>query len=105
MEILTSTDTDQNGKINYNEFITACLEGSYYNDENYLKRVFDYFDVNKDGAIDYDEFKQILFSADPQSTIDDEEIDEIIRSADLNKDGKIDYHEFINSMKTKEHYQ
>jgi len=105
MEILTSTDTDQNGKINYNEFITACLEGSYYNDENYLKRVFDYFDVNKDGSIDYDEFKQILFSADPQSTIDDEEIDEIIQSADLNKDGKIDYHEFINSMRTKENYQ
>lgn len=51
---MSTADTDKNGKINYNEFITACLEGSYYNDERYLKRVFDYFDVNKDGVICYD---------------------------------------------------
>lgn len=43
-------------------------------------------------------------SADPQRSIDDQEIDEIIRDADLNKDGKVDYAEFINSMKTKEEF-
>lgn len=51
---MATADTDKNGRINYNEFITACLEGSYYNDEKYLKRVFDYFDLNKDGVICYD---------------------------------------------------
>ncbi len=88
---MSSTDTDQNGKINYNEFIAACLEGSHYNDEKYLQRVFEYFDVNKDGVISYHEFKEILESANLQRDMDDEKIDEIIKDADANQDGAIDY--------------
>lgn len=44
-------DVDNNGRLAYNEFISACLSKSAANNRDYLKFAFDYFDINHDGKI------------------------------------------------------
>ena len=44
-------DVDFNGKLVYNEFISACLSKSAANNKEYLKSAFEYFDMNKDGKL------------------------------------------------------
>ncbi len=97
---MNSIDTDHNGKINYNEFIASCLEGSYLNNEKYLKHIFNYFDINKDGSISREEFKSIIMQCGIE-TYQDKNIEQLIDDVDINKDGMIDYEEFLKSMKKK----
>lgn len=44
-------DVDHNGKLAYNEFISACLSKSTANNRDYLSYAFKYFDLNHDGTI------------------------------------------------------
>lgn len=42
--------------MNRNEFIKACKDFQVDVNDNEMQRVFDYFDRNRDGDINYDEF-------------------------------------------------
>lgn len=44
-------DVDFNGKLAYNEFISACLSKSSANNREYLRNAFQYFDLNHDNKI------------------------------------------------------
>lgn len=44
-------DVDHNGRLAYNEFISACLSKSASNSRDYLRFAFDYFDLNHDGKV------------------------------------------------------
>lgn len=44
-------DVDHNGRLAYNEFISACLSKSAASSKDYLRFAFDYFDLNHDGKI------------------------------------------------------
>lgn len=59
-KLLQSIDTDHNGKINYNEFIAICIDEAIINNDNYLRFVFNAFDLNHDGKIQKEEFQLIL---------------------------------------------
>lgn len=50
-EIIRHMDVDCNGKLVYNEFISACLSKSAANNREYLLFAFEYFDMNHDGKI------------------------------------------------------
>ena len=50
-KMLFAIDTDQNGKINYNEFLAICVDEAVITNENYLQFVFKSFDLNGDGKI------------------------------------------------------
>ena len=51
---------DNDGKVNYNEFMTSCLDESLLSSESYLQYVFNSFDINRDGKIQREEFNLIL---------------------------------------------
>lgn len=51
---------DNNGKVNYNEFMTSCLDESLLSSEDYLQYVFNSFDISRDGKIQREEFNLIL---------------------------------------------
>ena len=53
-------DVDHNGKLAYNEFISACLSKSTANNRDYLTYAFKYFDLNHDGTINREELSIIL---------------------------------------------
>lgn len=55
-------DVDHNGKLAYNEFISACLSKSAANNREYLLSAFKYFDLNHDGKVSKEELGIILRS-------------------------------------------
>ena len=67
------------------------------NNEKYLKHIFNYFDINKNGLICCEEFKSIITQCNIEQ-YRDKTVEQIIADVDTNKDGKIDYGEFLKSM-------
>lgn len=107
MEITYKLDTNNNGFVDYTEFIAGCMKSKVYLKEENLKTAFAYFDKvrkiclmllqDNSGFITRDELKAILSSDDFK--IPDSEIDRLIKEVDFNKDNQIDYSEFIEMMK------
>lgn len=69
--ILEKLDLNDNGLIEYSEFLIANLDPTKIIKEERLREVFNMFDVDRSGAITVDEIKKILGgagSAPPSST-------------------------------------
>ena len=90
-------DSNQNGLIDYTEFIAACLQSYNYLKENHLRSAFSYFDKDNSGTISKEELRQCLTSED--FTLSEQQIAELLNGVDENNDGQIDYQEFIAMMK------
>ena len=82
-------DSNQNGLIDYTEFIAACLQSYNYLKENHLRTAFAYYDKDGGGTISRDELRHCLQGDD--FTLEEEQIDKLINGVDANNDGEIDY--------------
>ena len=80
-------------KIEYNEFLTACMEQKVYLREENLLSSFMMLDYDGSGKISKKEIKKAL-----NGDIDNETLEKIIQEFDLNGDGEIDYKEFVAGM-------
>jgi len=92
-------DSNNNGVIDYTEFIAACMYSQDYSEERQIRQAFMYFDKDNSGTISSDELRQCLQSED--QTLSDEEVNALISEVDSNKDGLIDYKEFLDMMRAK----
>ena len=92
--IIQKIDTDKSSKIEYNEFLAACLEQKVYLREENLLSAFMMLDFDGSGKISKSEIKKAL-----NGDIDNETLDKIIKDFDLDGDGEIDYKEFVEGMK------
>jgi calcium-dependent protein kinase len=72
--IIKQIDTDKSAKIEYNEFLTACLEQKVYLREENLLSAFMMLDLDGSGKISKAEIKQAL-----NKDIDNETLDRIIK--------------------------
>jgi len=97
-DLIYMLDTNNNGYIDYTEFLAGCMKSKIYLREDYLKMTFEYFDKDKSGFITRDELRKVLRSEEGLN-IPDREIEKLIKEVDFNHDDKIDYNEFINMMK------
>lgn len=95
--VMEQVDLDQNGKIDYLEFLKACMNYKKNLSKENLLRVFGIFDQDDNGEITLDEIKSILGR---QQQISDSELEDIIREVDKNNDGKINLREFIRYILT-----
>ena len=96
--VLKQIDTDDNGYIEYEEFITATINKNVLLSEDNLKIAFDFFDKNKSGTLDQKEIKNLLMML-CKKDICQLEINKMINEIDTNKDGVISLDEFKNLMK------
>ncbi|KAL1545619.1 Calcium-dependent protein kinase 25 [Salvia divinorum] len=92
--LLRSADIDNNGAIDYGEFIAATLHMNKIDKDDHLIRAFSYFDKDGSGYITQDELQR----ACEDFGIQDFQVDEIIQEADQDNDGRIDYNEFVAMM-------
>ena len=92
-KIINSIDTDKSSKIEYNEFLAACMDQKIYLREEYLLSAFMMLDLDGSGKISKSEIKQAL-----NGDVDNETLEKIIQEYDLNGDGEIDYKEFVAGM-------
>ncbi len=98
-EIFSTIDGDNNGYIEYEEFVRGCIDKDNFITEDIIKFSFIFFDKDQNGEITCEEIKEILiknFNKDVQSY--EESIKNIIKEVDENKDGKISFEEFKKMM-------
>ena len=97
LDAMQIIDANQNGLIDYTEFIAACLQSYNYLQESHLRSAFAYFDQDNSGQISAEELRLCLQSDD--FTLTEEQIQQLLEGVDTDGDGQIDYVEFINMMK------
>lgn len=95
--IMMSVDTDNNGAINFNEFIAATLDVSIYKDYHKLEKAFKFFDKDHDGQIDELELKNSLAGKEFKH-IDTKIFSKALEESDNDKNGKVDFKEFLRTM-------
>lgn len=44
-DLMNKLDTNQNGYIDYTEFLAGCMKSKIYLKDEYLRRAFDFFDL------------------------------------------------------------
>ena len=93
MDIIKNIDTNNSHKIEYNEFLAACLEQKHYLREENLLSAFMMLDYDGSGKISKSEIKRAL-----NGDVSKETLDKIIQEFDLDGDGEIDYKEFVAGM-------
>jgi len=93
-DLFSQIDVDQNGKIDYTEFIAATVQESNYNKKEKIFETFSMFDKDNSGFITKDEILNALKAQKSQ----EKEIEKYIQDVDKNGDGKIDYKEFVELM-------
>lgn len=98
--IMMSVDTDNNGAINFNEFIAATLDASIYKDYANLEKAFKFFDKDHDGEIDEKELKASLAGKEFKH-IDTKIFSNVLEENDKDMNGKVDFKEFLRCMSMK----
>ncbi len=83
-EVLQHADLNENGVIDYNEFLVANLKRQQVSSEKNLKEAFIFFDQKKKGYIDIDDLRRIFGGICEENTIMD-----IVDDVDMNHDGQV----------------
>ena len=93
-KVFDSIDTNENGSIDYTEFLAFMLDESFYMNEDKLNEAFKVFDPDENGLITVENIKKLLNLEEN----DNEILNEFIKENDKDGNGKIDYREFIKMM-------
>ena len=95
-ELMKTIDSDNNGYIEFEEFVRASIDKEKLLTEKNLKIAFDIFDKDKSGGISASELKMLL----GESNVHTKDIvwKNMIKEIDLNGDGQISFEEFKTLM-------
>ena len=97
-DMLNELDVDQNGTIDFNEFISVMSKQSKpSNEDEELREAFKVFDKDGSGNISATELKQVMNTLGEK--LSDDDIASMIKGADIDGDGQISYTEFLKMMK------
>ena len=92
---VSSLDPNNQGVIEYEDFIDLFLDKSNILEENNLKAAFEMFDIDKSGAISIEEIKKIFRL---NNKFDDKMTEDIINQLDIKSQHEITFEEFKNLM-------
>ena len=98
-EIYKNIDMDNNGYIEYEEFVRAAVSKERFLNENVLRFAFRYFDKDGSGEITFDEIEKIFKDSVSDKSNVHEALKKIIAEVDTNGDGIISFKEFSDIMK------
>ncbi|CAI9099986.1 OLC1v1036891C1 [Oldenlandia corymbosa var. corymbosa] len=98
--LMEAGDVDNDGYLDYGEFVAISVHlKKMGNDDDHLKKAFDFFDRNQTGFIEIEELRDALADTDDVDANIEEVIKAIIHDVDTDKDGRISYEEFATMMK------
>lgn len=97
LALIKQLDTDNDGRIDYGEFVTAAINRKNLLTTINLELALKMLDLDGNGFVSVDELKQVFAGAN-QLPGADEMWDEIMREVDTNRDGLISHDEFLSEM-------
>jgi len=100
--LMGAMDANNNGCLDYTEFLAVCMQSYSYLKEANLKAAFRYFDRDGNGKITTEEIQSILGGDDINIALTEGEIHNMIKECDVDGDGAIDYAEFMRMMQKKD---
>ena len=98
-EIYQKIDMDNDGYIQYEEFVRAAVSKEKFMGENVLKFAFRFFDKDNSGKVTFDEIAAVFSKSVTDKEHVEQALNQIIYEVDLNRDGKISFQEFSRVMK------
>ena len=98
-KIFQNLDMDDNGTIEYEEFIRAAVTKEKFMGENVLRFAFRFFDKDNSGKIEFEEIEKIFKNSVTDQNNIESALSKIIYEVDSNRDGKISFREFCILMK------
>ena len=98
-EIYKNLDMDNNGFIEYEEFVRAAVSKEKFMNDNVLRFAFRYFDKDGSGEITFDEIEEVFKKSVTSKAHIHDGLKKIIEEVDVNGDGIISYDEFEIVMK------
>ena len=90
---------DNNGYIEYEEFVRAAVSKERFLNENILRFAFRYFDKDDSGEITFDEIEEVFKQSIADKNKVHESLKKIVSEVDINGDGVISFDEFSTVMK------
>ena len=98
--IFKGIDTDDNGFIESEEFIRACIDPNIFMSNNYLQFAFNYFDYDKNGSISIHEIENKFYqNLKNKNETNRKLLQGMFNQIDVNKDGSISFQEFASMIK------
>lgn len=97
-EIIDECDTNRDGVIDFQEFMTACIDRRVLENKKDLLVAFKILDANHDNKISIEDFDD-LFNSYGGAKMDNDLWQSLLAEADVNGDGVVSFNEFQNSMK------
>ena len=98
-EIFQNIDMDNNGFIEYEEFVRAAVSKEQFMDTRIIQFAFRYFDKDGTGQITYKMIEEVFKESVSDKNKVHEALKQIIGEVDTNGDGIISFDEFSNIMK------
>ena len=97
--IYKNIDMDNNGYIEYEEFVRAAVNKEHFIDPRVIHFAFSYFDKDGSGEITFDEIEAVFKESITDKSNVHESLKKIIDEVDTNGDGIISFNEFAAIMK------
>jgi calcium-dependent protein kinase len=97
--IFKNIDNDNNGMIENEEFIRACIDPNLFTSYNHIKVAFDYFDKNKNGTISLEDLESKFFQHSKPNPDDKVKLQNMFNQIDSNGDGLISFEDFSYMIK------
>ena len=94
-KVLKEVDLDNNGQINYSEFVACAIDHKVLLKKESIYEAFKAFDSNKTGNLT---LKNITDIIRPSNKEDIQYLKDLFDKFDVDKNGYIDYNEFLNSF-------
>ncbi|KAJ7972227.1 Calcium-dependent protein kinase [Quillaja saponaria] len=95
--LLDAGNVDKDGHLGYGEFVAIAVHLRKMDNDEHLRKAFQFFDQNKTGYIEIEELRDAL--TNEVDTNNEEVINAIMNDVDTDKDGRISYEEFAAMMK------
>ena len=97
--IFKNLDMDNNGYIEYEEFIRGAVNKDFFLSDEVIEFAFKFFDKDVSGEITYDEIKEVFKDSMIKKSKEEISLKKIISEVDRNGDGVISFEEFSLIMK------
>ena len=92
-------DMNDDGYIEYEEFVRAAVSKEKFMGDNVLRFAFRFFDKDNSGVITFKEIEKVFKKSVTDKKHIEEALRKIINEVDVNKDGTISFEEFSKVMK------